>query len=379
MKPLPIPNWLPGYAATPLRRRRRSDQPVHLLLCIADHFEPANGGASDATARRRVESWVHLYPKMLGDFRDSDGRPPRHSFFYPMEQYVRSDIDALADLCRGGFGEVEIHLHHDRDNPDNLRKRLLQYKHILAHDHGLLGRDAQTGQPMYGFIHGDWALCNSLPDGACCGVNDELTILRETGCFADFTLPAFPSPAQTRKINSIYYARSNPHQPRGHERGVDIGAAPPPQDALMLIQGPLVLRWNKRKWGILPRVENGCVQANQPMHADRIDDWLRAAVRVAGRPDWFFVKLHTHGAPEANAATLIGESAVRFHQALADRAATQLNFHYHYVTAREMFNLAVAAASSFTGPLASARDFRLQLRPTATAAPRPAPACACCA
>src|SRR6202042_3079894 len=116
--------------------------------------------------------WGRDYPKMLGEFRDSDGRPPRHTFFYPMEQYVESDLEILAELCKAGYGEVEIHLHHQNDNAENLRTNLLEYKTMLASKHGLLARD-QSGEIAYGFIHGDWALDNSLPDGSCCGVNNE--------------------------------------------------------------------------------------------------------------------------------------------------------------------------------------------------------------
>ena len=66
----------------------------------------------------------------------------------------------------------------------------------------------------------------------------------------------------------------------------------------MLIQGPLVLDWRQRRWGLIPRTENGCLQASQPPHIDRLDLWLKARVQVPTRPDWFFVKLHAHGAPE---------------------------------------------------------------------------------
>ena len=83
---------------------------------------------------------------------------------------------------------------------------MLAFKELLADRHGLLARRRDTGELPYGFIHGNWALDNSRPDGRCCGVNNELAILRETGCYADFTLPSAPSPAQTAKINSIYYA-----------------------------------------------------------------------------------------------------------------------------------------------------------------------------
>ena len=39
-------------------------------------------------------------------------------------------------------------------------------------------------------------------------------------------------------------------------------------------------------------------------------------------------------------------------------AATQ-NFHYHYVTAREMYNLVKAAEEGWTGGVAEALDYRL--------------------
>ena len=50
---------------------------------------------------------------------------------------------------------------------------------------------------------------------------------------------------------------------------------------------------------------------------------------------------------------------VRFHQALADYAQEHPNFHYHYVTARELYNLAKAAEAGWQGSVADARDFEL--------------------
>jgi hypothetical protein len=127
----------------------------------------------------------------------------------------------------------------------------------------------------------------------------------------------------------------------------------------MLVQGPLLLNWRRRKWRILPRVENGCLQDSQPPTPERIDLWLKARVQVPARPDWYFVKLHTHGAPEENRRMLLGEPTVLFHQELARRARADANFHYHYVTAREMYNLAKAAEAGWQGNVADARDFEL--------------------
>src|SRR5262245_28835625 len=289
-----LDGWLLSYVLGAGKRRLPGkDDPVHLLLCVADHYEPRWGNPTAKVAGERVRRWVEEYPRLFGGFRDSDGHPPRHSFFFPQEEYESEHLDGLAELCKAGYGEVEIHLHHDRDTAEGLRHKLNWFKQTLAEKHGLLSRRRTTGELAYGFIHGNWALNNGRLDGCWCGVNNELDVLRETGCYADFTMPCFPDPAQTRKINSIYYATDDPLRPRSHDTGIDAGYGPVPANALLLIQGPLVLNWNRRKWGVVPRVENGCLQGNQTPTAERLDLWLKARVQMPSRPDWYFVKLHT--------------------------------------------------------------------------------------
>ncbi|MDZ4754988.1 MAG: hypothetical protein SGJ11_10910 [Phycisphaerae bacterium] len=349
--------WLGEHVRQTLRRRHPRPAETHVLICIADHFEPSWGDPSDEVADARVASWVRDYPRLLGSFRDSDGRPPRHTFFYPIDQYIPRHVDALAELCRAGFGEVEIHHHHDNDTAENLERTLRRFTALFAERHGLLGRRA-TGDVAYGFVHGNWALDNSRSDGRWCGVRNELDVLRRTGCYADFTLPSAPDATQTRTINSIYYGVGRPDRCRSHDTGVHVGTAPPPADGLMLIQGPLRLWWPKGRW--IPRVENGCLQRSQPPTMDRLEQWLRASVRVPTRPDWLFVKLHTHGATEANRQVLLGDPMIAFHRDLAQRAANDPRFRFHYVTAREMFNLAKAAEANWPGPIISAFDFDVE-------------------
>ncbi len=344
---------------SPRRRPPGPGESVHVLLCIADHFEPKWGNAPANVAARRVDDWVEAYPRLFAGFRDSDGRPPQHSFFYPAEEYEPSYLESLAELCRSGFGEVEVHLHHHNDTSANLRRTLTEFKETLSDRHGLLSRRRDSGDVAYGFIHGNWALDNSHPDGRYCGVNDELDILRETGCYADFTMPSAPDRCQTRTINRIYHAKDDPQRPRSHDRGQEVGSASAPEASLMMIQGPLFLDWSRRKWAILPRLETGCLQGNQAPSTARLDNWLRARVQIRSRPDWYFVKLHTHGTQGPIRDVLLGDPTVQFHQALAERMASDPLFHVHYVTAREMYNLARAAETGFAGTVAEARDFEL--------------------
>jgi len=354
--------WLPDLLRQRARaaRHRRPPRGAHVMFAIADHYEPFNGAVSRVQADRRVERWQIQYERTFGGLHDDDGRPPQHSFFYPAEQYDGGHIERLAALVERGCGEIEVHLHHDRDTSANLRRTLVAFTTGLREKHGLLTRHPD-GSTAYAFIHGNWALDNARPDGRHCGVDDELTILRQTGCYADFTLPGVPDPSQTRTVNSIYYAVDDPLRPKSHDRGTPaaVGRRRPP-DGLLMVQGPLGLDWSRRVYGVLPGIESGTLDyspAHQPDGA-RFARWLAASVTVEGRPDWTFVKVHTHGAPEANAAVLLGPVMRRFHRSMLDQARER-GLHLHYVTAREMANIIRAAEDGASGDPRAYRDYWL--------------------
>jgi hypothetical protein len=424
-----IDKWLPGYLDSVLRRPRACTRPRHLLFCVADHFEPRRGGVDAAAARADVASWVDAYPGAVRGFRDAAGRPAQHTFFYPHEEYDPAILDRLAGLCREGFGEVEIHLHHRHDTAEGLRRKLESFRDTLGTAHGLLGRDA-AGAARYGFIHGNWALGNSRPDGDWCGVNEELGILAATGCYADFTFPSAPSPTQARMVNAIYRATDTPGRPRGADRGVRVGREtadhrpqtadhrpqtadhrpqtvereegkgttsniqrPTPNvqveeqgnrlhpntehrpvrrssqseggtpntgaSALMLIPGPLALNWRWRKWGILPRLENAELSGVNPPTGQRLKLWAGLGIGVGGQPDWVFVKVHTHGCVPANRAVIMGPAMRDLHEALQRGFNDGAMWRLHYVTAREMYNLARAAEDGKSGNPAPWRDYEV--------------------
>src|SRR4051812_25119265 len=81
--------WGIPWALTRLRARRApsfsGQRPVLVALC--DHFEPLHGGADEERGRARVAVWRARYPELASGFVDDDGRPPRHTFFFPGEQY----------------------------------------------------------------------------------------------------------------------------------------------------------------------------------------------------------------------------------------------------------------------------------------------------
>ena len=360
--------WLPGYVRARARRRAQAvaaGTTTHILFCIADHYEPDHGRATSAQEHERVARWTRDYPILAGEFRDSSGHAPQHSFFFPAEAYRAEHLDALAELTKRGVGEVEVHLHHGHDTSDGVRRQLERFTATLAERHGLLGRHPD-GRLAYGFIHGNWALDNGGLDASTCGVNDELTILRETGCYADFTMPACPDPAQSRIVNAIYYVRDDPRSPRSYDAGRQAAVGrPPAADEFLLIEGPLTVWWPRPLRRLMPRIDSGTIDASpggRPT-VERFARWVDAGVSVTGRPEWVFVKVHTHGAPERNANVLLGDTMYGFHRSVAKQFNDGVRYCLHYVTAREMYNIAKAAEAGMSGNPSSYRDFTIS-RPT---------------
>ncbi len=353
--------WLGPY----LKRKRRPEHagPTHLLFCFVDHYEPMWLGVPYEQELERVRRWVDEYPPLALKHKDADGCHPKHTFFYPEEEYRPEHIEAISTLCRQGLGELEIHLHHHDDTEEGLREKLRRFTKLLRDRHGALSTHPESGEPAWGFIHGNWALDNSLADGSNCGVNNELIVLKEEGCYADFTLPSAPSSAQTRKINAIYYAKDDPHAPKSHDDGKDVHVGGQPWGDLMIIQGPLMLNWKNRKWGIFPRIENGDIRSVSPPTPERIDLWVEAGVHVKGRPEWVFVKIFTHGTQERDMDCLLGEPVDQMFHHLEKHYNDGENYVLHYVTAREMYNIVKAAEAGKSGNPGDYRDFILQPPP----------------
>lgn len=330
--------WLPSYfrqCIARLRANRIGTVTVH--VCFADHFEPFGGGSDTARARERVAYWAERYPELASRHVDSFGGHPKHSFFYPIEEYDPQILDQLGDLERRGLAGVEVHFHHNDDTAENLANELVAFSKTLRSRHGLLRADGDT-DPAYCFIHGNWALDNSRPDGKWCGVDNELSVLVDTGCRADMTMPSAPSDTQTQKINSIYAARGVEGKRKSHDTGRDIrvGEWLEPGE-LLLIQGPLALNWRRRKAGVLPKIENGEISHDAPPSEDRVRLWLGFAPRVVGAEQHVFVKLHTHGAEDETMNMLLTCGLETLWRNLENEIRDRPGMSLRYVSAWEMF------------------------------------------
>ena len=354
-------------AATLDGLRRAPSGPLHLIIALADHFEPAIIPTTDEIRAprpeqiRRLEDWAHEYPKVVDRLRDHDGLPFVHTYFYPAEQYDRELLDMLAEHCHAGWGETEIHLHHGVPSPDtaeNTRRLLTGFRDHLAYRHRCLAVENGSAQPRYAFVHGDFALANSA-NGHACGVDSEMQILAETGCYADLTMPTgVGHPAQTAKINSVYECGLPLDQAAPHRTGRDLVVGNAPTIWPLMIQGPLVANVGSGL-RLRPAIENGAISGSKPLTLRRLALWKKARVQVAGRPDWLFIKLHCHGMDPTQKDAVIGGAFGKFLEELVSAAAERKET-LHFVTAREMTNILLAACDGRDGNPGEYRDYRFK-------------------
>jgi len=354
--------WIGTYLLNRLRglfglQASPSEGPLHILFCVVDHFEPISNDSNVDLERERMRDWLNRYPALALRHRDSDGRPVQHTWFYPGENYRAEYLDDLVKLCQQGLGEIELHLHHGHDTSNSLRDKIQQAVFNFS-KHGALITQNVPPKQVYGFIHGNMALDNSMNNPSLCGVNDEITVLRETGCYADFSMPTAPGISQTRKINAIYYAEDD-SKAKSHDTGVDVEVHRKPSGDLMIVQGPLGLDWSRRKWGLIPKIENGEIQGSNPPTSERIKNWIRPRIHVKGRPEWVIVKVSCHGAEDRSREVLLGNTADSMYSTLEDRFRDRPGYALHYVTARELHNIIKAAEAGHSGNPAQYRDYNI--------------------
>lgn len=360
--------WLARYPSTRAKSLWNANPHVkkNIIIIVANHFEPSwteNGFCSLDEQLRRLEKWERLARQTGEAVTDADGTKFRHTNFFPAEQYDFRLLEQLAGMQDEGLGETEIHLHHGVEKPDtsaNLRHTLIEFRDKLANDHQLLSRWDGTGDPKYAFVHGNLALGNSA-GGKFCGVDDELKILQETGCYADLTLPSAPDETQVPMLNQIYECGLPLDRNMPHRTGKRVGAFGNQPQLPLIFTGPLIFNWTRRVRGVpVPQIDDGALASNQALDAARFKRWVNADVTVKNRPEWVFVKLYCHGFFDHDQSSAIGEDARRFFSETVETGEKSGAYRVHFASAREAFNMVWAAIDGKHGSPNDFRDYRLQ-------------------
>jgi len=344
--------WMPDYF-TNSPTFDGSDELVDIIFVVVDHWEP---GGKIATVNR----WMTEYAEVALRHFDADSVNVQHSWYYPLESFRGYEVDSLVKLCRMELGDVEVHLHHFDDSSLSLRRILSDGLDSLQAHGALVSVDSVT---RFSFIHGNWALDNSgepIGGRVPCGVNDEISILLEYGCYCDCTFPAMGQTSQPAWVNKIYYAEDDPDRPKSHDTGIlsEVGLKTTDKQ-LMLLEGPYMIDWADWRFKTHPTFDDGNLYGEIPSTLHRFEVWMKANVHVKGRPNWLFVRPFTHGAylREGGDVNILGDN---FDQMLTDMEKNYNDgkkYRLHYMTAREAYNVVKAAEAGLDGNPNEYRDY----------------------
>jgi hypothetical protein len=335
--------WGPSYVRQRIRQitQRAACPPERIWVTLADHYEPKWQQADLGTAQSRVALWRAAWPEIARRCKpDSVGNGPRYTFFFPEEEYHPTLMEPLAEMVRDGIADVEVHIHHDGEGRQNFVDRISNFCETLHNEHGLLRK--RDGNLRFGFIHGNWALDNSRPDGRWCGLNDEIRVLRDLGCYADFTMPSGDA-SQARLVNTIYYCNGDPDRTKSYDYGTPVTRGGGVEGDLLIVPGPLGMRWRDR-W--LPRLETGEVRRGNVATPYRVRRWVDLAPRIGADS---FIKLFTHGAQERNSSALLQDLMETAFNMLVDEADRR-GCAVHFVSAWQMY-LAIEAIGQHRAPV----------------------------
>lgn len=321
------------------------NEDVHVIVAIVDHFEPSRREGAEGV--KKVRRWCERYENIALKHVDSDGVRPQHTWFYRYDYPNFECINILSEYAFRGLGEIEFHLHHGNDTPESFASKIREGLEWFGMAGAMTAWDGT--QKRFAYIAGNWALDNGRFDNSLSGVDTELEILGGLGCYADFTFPAFGTVAQPKMANSIHYSLDTP-EPKSYDTGTNAEVGVAASGDLMIFQGPMYIDW------IRGRMEYAAIEGSAPYSPKRIDYWLRAGVHVKGRPQWVFIKLHTHGMQSMDSLLSSGLDAM--FTDLEERFKRP-PYRLHYVTAREAYNIVKAAEAGVNGEVGAYRNFSI--------------------
>ena len=323
-----LERWLGRWATQAVGQRLRrvaenrtlGSRPRHLLFAFCDHYEPLWGRRVGRDRRRaRARAGIEGYPQ-LGAAVSRRRRPPPA----PLVLLSRASSTARRTSTRSavwraaGFGEVELHLHHDGDTAERAARTLARVSRQRTRSTAIF-RAARTAGCATPFIHGNWCLANARRDGRWCGVDDELRCCSRpaaTPTSRSRPRPTSPSPASSTRSTgrtAISVARGRTNEDVGPRRRAH--ARPHPDD-----RGPARAD-SARRWARACASRTRRSPRTIRRRRSALRTWVAQDIHVAGRPEWVFVKVHTHGAPEPQAA----DAARRGRSRAASRAHARYN------------------------------------------------------
>jgi hypothetical protein len=137
-------------------------------------------------------------------------------------------------------------------------------------------------------------------------------------------------------VNQIYWCTNNTdNRPRSFDRGIEASVGGGRRGDLLMITGPLGIRFGER---LMPRLETGEIAGYDMPTPARVRRWFDLAPAIG---DDLFLKLYTHGAPESNLEPLLNGGLANLFAWLAEEADRR-GVEIHWATAWQMYRAARA-------------------------------------
>lgn len=338
--------WAPRYLLEGPSRETVPDHEKHLIFVMVDHYEP--GTKPEAPEWNR--QWCEKFRILSDKYRDDFGNRFRYTWFYPYDHHVDEVVRDLSCMALDGYGEIEFHWHigmegeHDM-TCDNFSEKTGEAVKWFQ-QFGAMITEEEHPRSAFAYIAGVWDLDASQTPRSH-GLTNQLDVLRENGCYADFTFSTLGASSQPYKINSLYYVVDDPDKPKSYDTGTDAEVGKPVDGKLMIFEGPLTIDWNGY-------MEYGAIETDPRFHPDRIPKWLKANIHVKGRPEWVFVKVFSHGAQASK--VVLDHDMEDMLKELKDYTSSR-GIKLHFMSTREAYNVVKAAEAGKTGNPEDYRDF----------------------
>lgn len=331
--------WIVPYIRNGNSRQfSETDFPIHVYFSICDHFQPFAGFVSQEIAEHRVVTWQKEYTLCAQKHSDSHGNHPVHTFFYSEEDYNPHFTDELSKMVRDKIADVELMIPHQNETIPNIKRKIEEFRDVLFHHHGLL-RKNNSGKIVYGFIHEYRAKKNNDKSNWFTNTSKRLSLLKETGCYADYSFPSDTNTIVPPVLNSIYFANVNSNEfhtnPTNYSAAKNVWS----EKDLLFIQGSLFLNWNKRFWGMTPKIENGSLSHLNHFTPDRADLWVKKGIHINGIKNHIFIKLFTHGAIDHTIRYFFGENGLEQLWSYMEKNYINDKYELHYVSAFNMYEI----------------------------------------
>lgn len=341
-------HWVPQYLLVGPSRETVPDDQKHLVFVMVDHYE--HGVKPESPNGNR--DWCEKFRAISDEYRDDFGNGFRYTWFYPYDHHVGEIVADLSQMAYEGYGEVEFHWHiGTRDEHDmtteNYSEKVAEAVRWFQ-QYGAMITEEEQPRTAFAYIAGVWDLDASRKPLSH-GLTNQLEVLHENGCYADFTFSTIATAAQPRKINSLYYVKDDPKQSKSYNTGADVEVGKSVDDQLMIFQGPLSINWKAE-------LEYGAIETDPRFHKKRIPRWLESNIHVKGRPEWVFVKVYSHGAQSQR--TVLEKDMKDMLRELKAYTSSR-GIKLHFMTAREAFNVAKAAEAGKTGNPEDYRDYHI--------------------